>query len=113
MFWGDLLCAYKKVAIARWKNHELIGRNSLTKCFHLLLSHNSFKCPRADQGVMSDLEPADEPIDIEALLGSIDQLRSAIVRAAPGLQENHHNYVRVSAIEPLIARAIGYARSMK
>ena len=62
---------------------------------------------------MIDQEPADEPIDVEALLGSIDEMRAAIVRAAPGLRENHHNYVRVSAIEPLIDRAIGYARSME
>ncbi|MGA9141574.1 MAG: hypothetical protein WBZ29_15225 [Methanocella sp.] len=62
---------------------------------------------------MSDQEIADPEIDVGTLLGNIERIRETIVNAAPGLQSNHHNYVRVSAIEGLVEKAINYAKSMK
>lgn len=59
----------------------------------------------------SDLE--DPEIDMSVLLGNIDHMRDALVKASPGLASNHHNYVRVSAIEQLITKAMGYVKSMK
>lgn len=63
--------------------------------------------------MMYDQELSDPEIDIQALLGNIDYMREVIVKAAPDLQANHHNYVRVSAIEQLITKALGYVRTMK
>ena len=62
---------------------------------------------------MSDQEFADPGIDVPALLGNIDRIRETIARAAPELRTNHHNYVRVSAIEGLIEKALKYADSMR
>jgi hypothetical protein len=62
---------------------------------------------------MSDMEIADPEIDVGTLLGNIDRIRETIVNAAPDLQSNHHNYVRVSAIEGLVEKALNYAKSMK
>lgn len=55
----------------------------------------------------------DPVIDMDALLGNIDRLRETLAQAAPELASNHHNYVRVSAIEQLITKAMGYVKSMK
>ena len=63
--------------------------------------------------MMSDQEIADPEIDIATLLGNIDRIRDTIARAAPELLSNHHNYVRVSAIEGLVEKALNYAKSMK
>jgi hypothetical protein len=62
---------------------------------------------------MNDPEIADPEIDVVKLLGDIDLIRETIARAAPELSSNHHNYVRVSAIESLIEKALNYANSMK
>lgn len=63
--------------------------------------------------MMSDQEIADPEIDIANLLGNIDRIRETIVKATPELRSNHHNYVRVSAIEGLVEKALNYANSMK
>lgn len=62
---------------------------------------------------MSDQEIADPEIDVATLLDNIDRIRATIAEAAPGLRRNHHNYVRVSAIETLVEKALNYASSMK
>ncbi len=55
----------------------------------------------------------DPAIDMDALLGNVDLLRETLAKAAPELATNHHNYVRVSAIEQLITKAMNYVKSMK
>jgi hypothetical protein len=55
----------------------------------------------------------DPAIDMDALLGDIDRLRETLARAAPELASNHHNYVRVSAIEQLMGKVMVYVKSMK
>lgn len=54
----------------------------------------------------------DQEIDVQALLDNIDRIRATIVKAAPGLRDNHHNFVRVSVIEELVGQALGYAKKM-
>jgi hypothetical protein len=64
--------------------------------------------------MMMNYPDLDDPeIDMDALLGNIDLLRETLAKAAPGLASNHHNYVRVSAIEQLVTKAMGYVKSMK
>lgn len=63
--------------------------------------------------MMSDQDIGDPEIDVQALLGDIDLIRDTVAAAAPGLGQNHHNYVRVSAIEDLVGKALKYVRSMK
>jgi hypothetical protein len=63
--------------------------------------------------LMSYPDFEDPAIDMDTLLGNVDLLRETLSKAVPGLAENHHNYVRVSAIEQLIAKAMGYVKSMK
>jgi len=63
--------------------------------------------------LMNEPDFEDPAIDIEALLGDIDRLRKTLVKAAPELAINHHNYVRVSAIEQLMAKVMVYVKSMK
>lgn len=63
--------------------------------------------------MMNDPEIADPEIDIVGLLGNIDRIRETIVKATPELSSNHHNYVRVSAIESLVEKALNYANTMK
>jgi hypothetical protein len=63
--------------------------------------------------LMNDPDFEDPGIDMDALLGNIDHLRETLVKAAPELASNHHNYVRVSAIEQLVTKAMGYVKSMK
>jgi hypothetical protein len=55
----------------------------------------------------------DPAIDMDALLGDIDRLRDTLVKAGPELANNHHNYVRVSAIEQLMAKVMVYVKGMK
>ena len=63
--------------------------------------------------LMNDPDFEDPAIDMDALLGDIDHLRETLVKAAPQLPNNHHNYVRVSAIEQLMAKVMVYVKSMK
>jgi hypothetical protein len=63
--------------------------------------------------LMSHPDFEDPPIDMNALLGNIDLMGETLAKAAPGLPANHHNYVRVSAVEQLVAKAMGYVKSMK
>jgi hypothetical protein len=63
--------------------------------------------------LMNEPDFEDPAIDMEALLGDIDRLRETLVKAAPQLRDNHHNYVRVSAIEQLMAKVMVYVKSMK
>ena len=63
--------------------------------------------------LMNDQDFEDPAIDMDTLLGDIDRLRETLVRAAPELASNHHNYVRVSAIEQLIGKVMVYVKGMK
>jgi hypothetical protein len=63
--------------------------------------------------LMNEPDFEDPAIDMDALLGDIDRLRETLVSAAPELANNHHNYVRVSAIEQLMTKVMVYVKSMK
>jgi hypothetical protein len=63
--------------------------------------------------LMNDPYFEDPAIDMDALLGNIDLLRDTLAKAAPDLANHHHNYVRVSAIEQLMAKVMVYVKSMK
>ena len=54
----------------------------------------------------------EDEIDVRALLSDIDYIRTVIARAEADLRNNHHNWVRVSAIEQLVEKAKGYAAAM-
>ena len=55
----------------------------------------------------------DPEIDVKVILSNMDRIREILVKAESELQSNHHNLVRVSVIDELITKALGYANTMK
>lgn len=82
---------------------------SLYSCFN----GKKLKYFRGNHQIVSYEDCEDPAIDVDALLKDVDFLRETLVRVAPELATNHHNYVRVSAIEQLVGKAMSYVNTMK